>query len=168
MATPPSPSLVCFPATSEAGGAALSYDQLAEALDERPRPLRGAADPRPRFRSCLYRLPAGRGVPAVLPASAGQLRSRPLGGVCPKTPLERSLRLAILSDSGCACMCPVKQFSTASTRFRRLPKRGDLAYETQTSAHIWYGHACGIGARHVPLRLLLATPRVQPLRKSDR
>ena len=72
------------------------------------------------------------------------------------------------SYSGCACICPAKPFSRGSTRCHQSSKRNDTAYEAQTSHYVRLGHDCGVGDRHVPLRLFLAAPGEQYIQKSDR
>src|SRR5215471_10116004 len=73
-------------------------------------------------------------------------------------------RLAI-SYSGSACICPVKPFSTASIRCRRLSKYHDPTYESP--AYIRFGRDRGVGNRHASPRLLLAAPCEQYLQEGS-
>src|SRR5215472_14467501 len=70
----------------------------------------------------------------------------------------------VISYSGCACICPVKPFSTASIRCRQWSKYRDRTYE---SAYIWFGCDRGVGSRHVSPRLLLAAPCEQYLQEGS-
>src|SRR6516165_3968167 len=69
------------------------------------------------------------------------------------------------SYSGSACICPVKPFSTASTRCPPLSKPHDPTYES--SANIRFCRDRGVGNRHVSAGLLLAAPCEQSLQKGN-
>src|SRR5215469_17523002 len=73
-------------------------------------------------------------------------------------------RLAI-SYSGSASICPVKPFSTASIRCRRLSKYHDPTYESP--AYIGFGRDRGVDNRHAPPHLLLAAPCEQYLHEGS-
>src|SRR5215471_17468112 len=73
-------------------------------------------------------------------------------------------RLAI-SYSGSVCICPVKPFSTASIRCRRLSKYHDPTYESP--GYIRFGRDRGVGNRHASPRLLLAAPCEQYLQEGS-
>src|SRR5215467_11564228 len=71
----------------------------------------------------------------------------------------------VISYSGCACICPVKPFSTASISCRRLSKYHDPTYES--SAYIRFGRDRGVGNGHSSARLLLAAPCEQYLQEGN-
>src|SRR5215470_14186933 len=73
-------------------------------------------------------------------------------------------RLA-LSYSGSACISPVKPFSTANIRCRRLSKYHDPTYESP--AYFRFGRNRGVGNRHASPRLLLAAPCEQYLQEGS-
>src|SRR5581483_1325554 len=67
------------------------------------------------------------------------------------------------SFSGCARIFPVNLFLMAHTRCHRSLKHDDITHKAQASHHVWLGHVCDVGGRHVPSHLLLAAPHLQPL-----
>src|SRR5215469_663606 len=117
----------------------------------------------------LYRIPSTDIASAIALASC-RMPMAPLISIF-KTLLPQGMsptgylhRLAI-SYSGSACICPVKPFSTASIRCRRLSKYHDPTYESP--GDIRFGRDRGVDNRHASPRLLLAAPCEQYLQEGS-